>query len=45
LNHLNVAMKKLSVSALCLVLAHSVFAESNKLNLFIWSEYIDPQIV
>ena len=38
-------MKKLSVSALCLVLAHSVFAESNKLNLFIWSEYIDPQIV
>ena len=38
-------MKKLSVSALCLVLVHSVFAESPKLNLFIWSEYIDPQIV
>ena len=31
--------------SLCLWFAHSVFAESNKLNLFIWSEYIDPQIV
>jgi len=31
--------------ALGLWLAHSVCAEPNKLNLFIWSEYIDPQIV
>ncbi len=31
--------------SLCLWFAPSVFAESNKLNLFIWSEYIDPQIV
>jgi len=31
--------------SLCLWFAPAVFAESNKLNLFIWSEYIDPQIV
>ncbi len=29
----------------CLFLAQSVFAQSARLNLFIWSEYIDPQIV
>src|SRR6266478_5910820 len=43
-------MKKLSdpgvwIPILCLCFAHSVFAQSNRLNLFIWSEYIDPQIV
>src|SRR5215510_7413639 len=29
----------------CLCLSGSAWAQSNKLNLFIWSEYIDPQIV
>src|SRR5262249_21926875 len=29
----------------CLCLTGSAFAQSNQLNLFIWSEYIDPQIV
>ena len=33
------------IPILCLCFAHSVFAQSNRLNLFIWSEYIDPQIV
>jgi len=40
-----IAARWLRLSALCFLLAHSIFAESNKLNLFIWSEYIDPQIV
>ena len=33
------------VLALWFSIAPTLFAESNKLNLFIWSEYIDPQIV
>ena len=37
-------MKKLSAIFL-LSLACSASAQSGKLNLFIWSEYIDPQIV
>ena len=38
-------MKKLSAIFFCLCLACSAFAQSGKLNLFIWSEYIDPAVV
>ena len=39
------AARWLWISTVCFVFAHPVFADSSKLNLFIWSEYIDPQIV
>ena len=37
--------RRLAILFSCLCLLSSVCAESNKLNLFIWSEYLDPQIV
>src|SRR5439155_19717365 len=33
------------VIAFALLCAASAFAQKNKLNVFIWSEYIDPKIV
>jgi spermidine/putrescine transport system substrate-binding protein len=39
------AARWLWLLSLCLALAHPAFAQSSRLNLFIWSEYIDPQIV
>ncbi|MEW6367616.1 MAG: spermidine/putrescine ABC transporter substrate-binding protein [Acidobacteriota bacterium] len=37
--------KRLAVIAVSLLLASSAWAQKNKLNLYIWSEYIDPEIV
>ena len=38
-------LKRLAVIAVSLWLAASARAEKNKLNIFIWSEYMDPKIV
>ncbi|MDZ4785019.1 MAG: spermidine/putrescine ABC transporter substrate-binding protein [bacterium] len=38
-------MKKLSLFFLSLLICAVASAETNKLNLFIWSEYIDPEII
>ena len=38
-------VKRLMCVAVAVVLAASARAEKNKLNVFIWSEYIDPKIV
>jgi len=38
-------LKRLAVIAISLLFAASAWAEKNKLNVYIWSEYIDPQIV
>jgi spermidine/putrescine transport system substrate-binding protein len=38
-------IKKLFLGGLALLCAASTWAQQNKLNLFIWSEYIDPEIV
>src|SRR6266581_8486959 len=38
-------MKRLFCLALCLLVTGPAFAGQQRLNLFIWSEYIDPQIV
>lgn len=37
--------KRLAVIAVSLLLTASAWAQKNKLNLYIWSEYIDPQII
>lgn len=37
--------KRLLVIALSLVFAASAWAQKNKMNLYIWSEYIDPKII
>ena len=37
--------KRLAVIAVSLLLASSAWAQKNKMNLYIWSEYIDPEIV
>jgi len=37
--------KRLAVIAVSLLLTGSAWAQKNKLNLYIWSEYIDPQII
>jgi spermidine/putrescine transport system substrate-binding protein len=37
--------KRLFVFAVTLLLSVSAWAQKNKLNLYIWSEYIDPEIV
>src|SRR6185503_19599670 len=37
--------KRLSIIAVSLLCAGSAFAQKNKLNVFIWSEYIDPKII
>lgn len=38
-------LKRLTVIAVSLLLAASAQAEKNKLNIFIWSEYMDPKII
>lgn len=38
-------MKQLVVIAVSLLCAASAYAQKNKLNVFIWSEYIDPKII
>jgi spermidine/putrescine transport system substrate-binding protein len=38
-------LKRLMCAAIAVVLAATARAEKNKLNLFIWSEYIDPKII
>jgi spermidine/putrescine transport system substrate-binding protein len=38
-------LKRLSLIAVTLLLAASARAEKNKLNIFIWSEYMDPKII
>ena len=40
-----VMFKKLVVCVLSLAFAAAAMAQNNKLNVFIWSEYIDPKIV
>jgi spermidine/putrescine transport system substrate-binding protein len=37
--------KRLTVITVTLLLATSAWAQKNKLNLYIWSEYIDPKII
>jgi spermidine/putrescine transport system substrate-binding protein len=38
-------LKRLSLIAVTLLLTTSARAEKNKLNIFIWSEYMDPKII
>ena len=38
-------LKQLLIILLSLLCAASAQAQKNKLNLFIWSEYIDPQVI
>jgi spermidine/putrescine transport system substrate-binding protein len=38
-------IKRLIVATITLFLAASAWAEKNKLNVYIWSEYIDPKII
>lgn len=38
-------LKRLAVIAVSLLLTGSAWAQKNKLNLYIWSEYIDPDII
>jgi spermidine/putrescine transport system substrate-binding protein len=42
---MNKLLSVLALILLALVSPHSALAQKNKLNLFIWSEYIDPEIV
>ena len=37
--------KRLAVIAVSLLCAASAYAQKNKMNLYIWSEYIDPKII
>jgi spermidine/putrescine transport system substrate-binding protein len=37
--------KRLTLIVISLLLAASAWAEKNKLNVYIWSEYIDPKII
>ena len=37
--------KRLAVIAVALLLAASAHAQKNKLNIYIWSEYMDPKII
>ena len=38
-------MKRFALILACLFISASAWAQKNKLNVFIWSEYIDPDIV
>jgi spermidine/putrescine transport system substrate-binding protein len=38
-------LKRLVVIAVSLLLSASAWAQKNKLNIFIWSEYMDPKII